>query len=100
MDQLVKLPSSEESGTSEEENSDLELEAELNVASNVAGESNDLNTVNLDVTAVFVLISSLTNGDGTKYQYSSKLLNSQAALEAKKPALLPLKRALQGTCVR
>lgn len=53
-------------------------------------------TVNLDVTAVFALISSLTHPGGCGYHFESSLLNAQAALERKKPALAPLLKIIKG----
>ncbi|VDM42905.1 unnamed protein product [Toxocara canis] len=52
--------------------------------------------VNLDVTAVFVLISSLTHPGGCNYRFESNLLNAQAVLERKKPALAPLLSVIEG----
>lgn len=55
-----------------------------------------VDTVNLDISAVFALISSLTHRNGANYDYASRLLNAQAALERKKPALPPLLKAIKG----
>uniref|UniRef100_A0A914RWR2 DUF1308 domain-containing protein n=1 Tax=Parascaris equorum TaxID=6256 RepID=A0A914RWR2_PAREQ len=54
-------------------------------------------TVNLDVTAIFALISSLTHPGGCGYHFESSLLNAQAALERKKPALAPLLKIIFGS---
>ncbi|KAM3718315.1 UPF0415 protein [Dirofilaria immitis] len=56
-----------------------------------------INTVNLDISTVFALISSLTHGNGANYNYSSKLLNAQAALEKMKPALPPILKVIKDT---
>ncbi|VDK77517.1 unnamed protein product [Litomosoides sigmodontis] len=56
-----------------------------------------INTVNLDIGSVFTLISSLTHGNGANYNYTSRLLSAQAALERKKPALPPLLKAIKDT---
>lgn len=58
-----------------------------------------INTVNLDISSVFVLISSLTHGNGANYNYASRLLNDQAALERKKPALPPLLKVIKGLII-
>uniref|UniRef100_A0A0R3QKR9 WD repeat domain-containing protein 83 n=1 Tax=Brugia timori TaxID=42155 RepID=A0A0R3QKR9_9BILA len=55
-----------------------------------------VHTVNLDISTVFALISSLTHKNGANYNYASRLLNAQAALERKKPALPPLLKAIKG----
>ncbi|VDN20213.1 unnamed protein product [Gongylonema pulchrum] len=58
-------------------------------------EGSSVDTINLDVTAVFVLISSLTHENGAQYDYDSQLLNAQAAQERKKPALPLLLKAIK-----
>uniref|UniRef100_A0A1I8EIV2 DUF1308 domain-containing protein n=1 Tax=Wuchereria bancrofti TaxID=6293 RepID=A0A1I8EIV2_WUCBA len=55
-----------------------------------------VHTVNLDISTVFALISSLTHKNGANYNYTSRLLNAQAALERKKPVLPPLLKAIKG----
>uniref|UniRef100_A0A915PV94 DUF1308 domain-containing protein n=1 Tax=Setaria digitata TaxID=48799 RepID=A0A915PV94_9BILA len=59
-------------------------------------EDSVVDTINLDISAVFALVSSLTHGNGANYNYTSQLLNAQAALERKKPTLPPLLKAIQG----
>ncbi|EFO21331.1 expressed sequence [Loa loa] len=56
-----------------------------------------VDAVNLDISTVFALISSLTHENGANYNYTSRLLNAQAALERKKPVLPPLLKAIEGT---
>uniref|UniRef100_A0A0R3RGX4 DUF1308 domain-containing protein n=1 Tax=Elaeophora elaphi TaxID=1147741 RepID=A0A0R3RGX4_9BILA len=46
-----------------------------------------IDTINLDISSVFALVSSLTHGNGANYNYTSHLLNAQAALERKRPVL-------------
>lgn len=58
-----------------------------------------INTINLDISSVFALISSLTHRNGTNYNYASPLLNAQAALERKKPALPPLLKTIKGLLI-
>ncbi|CAG9535357.1 unnamed protein product [Cercopithifilaria johnstoni] len=68
------------------------LEDECLIAENCV-----VDTVNLDISSVFALISSLTHGNGANYNYASRLLNAQAVLERKKPALPPLLKAIKDT---
>lgn len=60
-------------------------------------ENCSVDTVNLDVTAVFVLISSSTHDNGAVCNYASRLLNSQAAMERKKPSLPFLLKAIKSS---
>ncbi|CAI4224433.1 unnamed protein product [Auanema sp. JU1783] len=46
--------------------------------------------INLDVSAVFVLVSNLTHSKGTEHKFNSTLLTSQAEMERKKPARVEL----------
>lgn len=55
-----------------------------------------VDTINLDITSVFALISSLTHKNGSDYNYTSRLLNAQAASERKKPVLPLLLEVIKG----
>ncbi|VDM97456.1 unnamed protein product [Thelazia callipaeda] len=63
---------------------------------NSSPEMETMNAVNLDISSVFVLISSLTHGSGANLTYSSRLLNAQATLEREKPALPFLLKVIDG----
>uniref|UniRef100_A0A915AQH5 DUF1308 domain-containing protein n=1 Tax=Parascaris univalens TaxID=6257 RepID=A0A915AQH5_PARUN len=96
---LVKLP---EDSDEEDVDDDSQSTPELSSSSTrLKGEgllsgALAFDTVNLDVTAIFALISSLTHPGGCGYHFESSLLNAQAALERKKPALAPLLKVIEG----
>ncbi|CAB3405659.1 unnamed protein product [Caenorhabditis bovis] len=51
--------------------------------------------VNLDVSAVFVLISNMTHGGGANHRFASPLLEMQAVQEREKPAKPALERIMK-----
>uniref|UniRef100_A0A914XS49 DUF1308 domain-containing protein n=1 Tax=Plectus sambesii TaxID=2011161 RepID=A0A914XS49_9BILA len=53
-------------------------------------------TINLDITAVFVMVSALTHAGGANFKFREPLLDSQAVIERQKPALPPVLNAVQG----
>uniref|UniRef100_A0A1I7XTP0 SAM-dependent methyltransferase n=1 Tax=Heterorhabditis bacteriophora TaxID=37862 RepID=A0A1I7XTP0_HETBA len=56
----------------------------------------DLPPVNLDVSAVFVLISNLTHENGTNHKFDSTLLAQQAEMELRSPARQLLLEQIEG----
>ncbi|CAD6192148.1 unnamed protein product [Caenorhabditis auriculariae] len=52
--------------------------------------------INLDVSAVFVLVSNLTHEGGTNHRFSSKLLTQQAEMEREQPARRNLLEKIEG----
>ncbi|KAK5977880.1 hypothetical protein GCK32_017455, partial [Trichostrongylus colubriformis] len=52
--------------------------------------------INLDVSAVFVLISNMTHENGTNHEFDSVLLSQQAEMERKNPARKQLLSQIEG----
>ncbi|VDD92272.1 unnamed protein product [Enterobius vermicularis] len=59
-------------------------------------EKRESSVLNLDITAVFALISALTHGDGAKFHFASSMLNDQARSERKSPVLPRLMKMMEG----
>ncbi len=53
-------------------------------------------TINLDITAVFVMVSALTHPGGANFKFCEPLLDSQAVIERQSPALPLVLKAIQG----
>ena len=52
--------------------------------------------LNLDITAVFALISALTHGNGANFRFVSSMLNAQAGYERENPVLPGLLKVIEG----
>uniref|UniRef100_A0A0N5AH91 UPF0415 protein C7orf25 homolog n=1 Tax=Syphacia muris TaxID=451379 RepID=A0A0N5AH91_9BILA len=97
IEQIIALPDSSDSDSNYSAMSSspsLSEFEELNEENNSFKDTSD--TLNLDVTAVFAFISSLTHGNGANFEFTSPMLNDQARDERKDPVLPKLKRVMEG----
>lgn len=95
--ELVVLPEDWDSDSYSSDSCSSEvLELEKRESSVFHGESSYSQVLNLDITAVFALISALTHGDGAKFHFASSMLNDQARSERKSPVLPRLMKMMEG----
>lgn len=74
-----------------------EEESDENDDENGALPPEGYDSINLDITAVFVMVSALTHPGGANFKFREPLLDSQAAIERQNPALPPVLRAIEGS---
>lgn len=91
--ELVILP---EDSDSEPGTSDSECEGSYSEDDEILSYEQGNHTLNLDITAIFALISALTHENGANFRFQSSMLNEQAEFERKSPVLPGILRIMEG----